>query len=445
MGVTRLLDRLAAAAPPRVFAVAGRGGGEPLAALRAQDGLSFVDSPRSADVILAVGETASGLLRPTLAVHDLMAHPRATVCWPLARSHCRLDRLLPGLTVVHGDTATVRDAVIAAHRELQLRRRQSEPAVLPDVDPAPWRRVGPYGQGGQGMTGGVPYGRPMAGRAPDRDGLELDQLPLRLGPFLPPLPAGLALDVRLQGDVVQEVAVGPVPWRGLPATLDSPFTDALRRPVRVAVLERARAASHLRWLAATLHLHGLAAWEERAWQLALRLADADGPDLESDALALLAAMDGRRLPGATLRWAMRGLGTLVPDEAEARALGPVARAAGIAADARADSDVYAELGFAVHTESGADAWARLRQRLAEVVQSLDLSARAGDVTVGRAAEVEGPRGLLVPGRPGPSAILLTHLPDVLAGLEWGDAMTVLASLDIDVDDAYSAPAGAHTS
>ena len=70
------------------------------------------------------------------------------------------------------------------------RRLASSPDALPDLDPAPWRGVGPFGQGGTGMTGGVPYGRPLAGRADDRDGLKLDQLLVRVGPFLPPFPPG---------------------------------------------------------------------------------------------------------------------------------------------------------------------------------------------------------------------------------------------------------------
>lgn len=51
--------------------------------------------------------------------------------------------------------------------------------------------------------GGHPYGRPLAGRAPGRDGLEFDQLPLRVGPFFPHFPPGLVLHVELQGDAIQ--------------------------------------------------------------------------------------------------------------------------------------------------------------------------------------------------------------------------------------------------
>ncbi|MDN5750212.1 MAG: hypothetical protein L0H64_17155, partial [Pseudonocardia sp.] len=50
-------------------------------------------------------------------------------------------------------------------------------------------------------------GLPMADRAPDRDGLTLDQLHLSLGPVLADWPAGLAVRLTLQGDVVQSAQV----------------------------------------------------------------------------------------------------------------------------------------------------------------------------------------------------------------------------------------------
>src|SRR3546814_14127208 len=72
----------------------------------------------------------------------------------------------------------------------------------------PTRRFSDLGQGGTGMTGGVPYGRPLPGWAEDRDGLKLDQLQLRLGPAYPGLPPGLVLDLHMQGDILQDVGIG---------------------------------------------------------------------------------------------------------------------------------------------------------------------------------------------------------------------------------------------
>ncbi|HYQ63466.1 hypothetical protein [Actinophytocola sp.] len=52
-----------------------------------------------------------------------------------------------------------------------------------------------------------PGGVPMADRAPDRDGLMLDQLHVPLGPALPLWPPGLIVHTRLQGDVIQDATV----------------------------------------------------------------------------------------------------------------------------------------------------------------------------------------------------------------------------------------------
>lgn len=53
----------------------------------------------------------------------------------------------------------------------------------------------------------LPGGVAMADRAPDRDGLMLDQLHLPLGPALPLWPEGLVLHTRIQGDVIQRAEV----------------------------------------------------------------------------------------------------------------------------------------------------------------------------------------------------------------------------------------------
>ena len=357
--------------------------------------------------------------------------------------------------------------------------------MLPDEEPALWRGVGPFGQGGEGMMGGVPYGRPMAMRGPDlRDGLELDRLPVRLGPFFPPLAGasfgfpgatGPVLDLELQGDVVQEVRLGPNPfgrparstvraWRG------DPFAAALAgwtEPLPISRLERARARHHLRWLARVLTLHGLDALGRRALRLSVACA-ADGPPgapgSTSDAVRRLA----RRLrsglhPPWGLAGALRGVGRIAPDRLDGLdGLGPVARAAGRSDDARSDDPAYRALGFEpivqpAETAGDGGAWVRLLQRADEAVQALELAARAaraGEPTPGstgstgsdgstgsgaRGAAIEGLRGRLVPGGEPPSARLLALVPDLLQGLEWGDAVAALASLDLDLEEAGRGP------
>ncbi|MFA1539550.1 hypothetical protein [Actinomadura monticuli] len=117
--------------------------------------------------------------------------------------------------------------------EAELRRRRWRPALSPAEtgmlvvcgEPGPalaeaietvWRDMPePRVRGLDGDRGGG-RGRPpleldagMADRADDRDGLRLDVLRVPLGPVLPYWPAGLRVDLTLQGDVVQaaEVAV----------------------------------------------------------------------------------------------------------------------------------------------------------------------------------------------------------------------------------------------
>lgn len=51
---------------------------------------------------------------------------------------------------------------------------------------------------------------------------------------------------------------------------------------------------------------------------------------------------------------------------------------------------------------------------------------------------EGPTGPLGRG-PTPSSRLLPMLPELLTGLEWGDAVTTLLSLDLDLREAALTP------
>ena len=179
----------------------------------------------------------------------------------------------PAATVV-GAGDDIVAAVVAVHRDLVVGVRPSEPPRLPDVEPAEWRGVGPHGQGGKAMTGGVPYGRPMAERDEDRDGLALDVVPVTVGPFLRAFPAGLVLKVTFAGDVVLRAEVlgwppGPGGLGGpLPDDAADPFVHGARGAVPVAELEVARARHHLRWLAGLLHLYGLEALARGAVALA---------------------------------------------------------------------------------------------------------------------------------------------------------------------------------
>jgi hypothetical protein len=433
--VTGWLRRLAAGAPVPVFPVAGLGGREIVQDLRRHRSLHVVDAPRQANVLLVAGTIPDALDEPLRRVHDNLSHPRCTVLAGPDSSPRGADELLPEAVAV-AEGGDVVDTIVSTHGELLSGARASDRPLLPDVDPAPWRGAGPYGQGGSGMTGGTPYGRPMAGLVDDRDGLRLDAVSLAVGPFFPRLPPGLTLAVQWAGDVVVDASVEPNPFvvgdpdaRDL-APLLRPFVRALTEPVAIAELELARARSHLRWLAEALTAHGLDALGSRALALATGL----GPDDAGPVRRLGRLIDWSQV----LRWSTKGVGRIDAEALAGLGAGPVARASGLAEDARLDDPAYGQLGFQPVVQDagdggdGGDAPARWRQRLAEVLQSLDLAARAGDRRAEPRGVVESPRGRLVPGEAA-TASVLELLPGLIVEREWGDAVATIVSLDLDLE------------
>lgn len=432
MGVRRWLAGLAAGAPASVFVVPGRGAREKVDELRLDSRLHFTESPRAATILLLIGEIPDALASAARSIHDSMPGPRATACWRAGTS-APIPSGFPDAVMV--DVREEVGTVLTRLQSALLRGdHASEPDLLPDIDPAPWRGVGPHGQGGKGMTGGVPYGRALAERAHDRDGLELDQLPVRIGPLFPPLPAGLVLDLKVQGDVVQEVSLGDNPFLSFDAAVvgtaagPNPFELALSQPVPISVLELARARHHLVWLAGALELHGVAALGCRARRLAAEIA----PERAGAVHALGRLLEGTR----SLAWGTAGVG--VTDGASLAEVppGPVSRAAGIARDARTSDPSYLTLGFEVLVQEEGDARARWRQRLSEALQALELAGRAAARWSTPSGRVEAPRGSLT-AESAPAAELVALIPALLPGLDWGDAVTTIVSLDLDLEEAAS--------
>lgn len=423
MGLTSLIAKLAATAPVPWFPTAGASGDALLDALRSDDRFVAVGTPRAALVTVGAGALPEALLEPLSRIHDGMPHPRA-LAW-LVADDAPESPALAGLEIVpppHGE------GIARLARELRDGRRPSSPPLLPDTDPADWKGVGPYGQGGSGMTGGVPYGRPMASLAPDRDGLRLDRLPTSVGPWFPFLPAGLRLRVGFAGDVLSGVEVQappPVACRHPEADV---FLRALREPVAISVLELARVRSHLSALALALDAAGLSAMGRGVRGLT---ADADlGP-------ARIDHLERRLRWSGFLGWHTTGVGRIDPDRLVGHGLGPIARAAGLNEDARITLPAYRDAGFAPASETGSDSAARWRLRLREVRASLEIARAAGDRTVGPLDAMESPRGTITTARLIPSALAL--VPQLLDGLEWGEALTTLVSLDLGAD-AFTSPA-----
>ncbi|MEO6208273.1 MAG: hypothetical protein ABIP77_10025, partial [Candidatus Limnocylindrales bacterium] len=326
MGLRSRIAGIAGSGPVPVFAVAGSGMRTVVQDLRLQPSVRLVDTPRAAAILLIGGPTADADADALARLHDALPHPRATVAWQRDGGDP-----LPGLR--------------STFRDLLMGRRASEPALLPDIDAVSWRDVGPYGQGGTGMTGGTPYGRPMAELGIDRDGLRLDVLPVTLGPFFPRLPAGLVLEMKLSGDVVTEVEVVAPQVRVLPQEeAASPFVAALSGPVPIAELELARARDHLRWLCDALIAQGMPALGTRALRLAHEVKSGDGDRVRGFA--------GQVRRSGVYRWSLPRGGQLEAARLAGLGLGPVARAAGLAEDVRIDDESYRALGFAPYVTDG---------------------------------------------------------------------------------------------
>ena len=218
-----IVDRFGLGAPVPVFAAVGAMGLGRAEHLTLESNVRLVASPRHAAILLVIGDVGDEALASLRRLHDQLPHPRATVWW----SADPLPDWEDPTTVPDGEDAP---AVLSlVWRALLTGERRSESDRLPDAPPHPWRGVGPHGQGGKGMMGGTPYGRPMAMTGDDiRDGLTLDVYEAPVGPFLPTLPPGLVLKLALQGDVIQAAEV-----TGRPYPQDAPAVSPLAALARI--------------------------------------------------------------------------------------------------------------------------------------------------------------------------------------------------------------------
>ena len=269
-------------------------------------------------------------------------------------------------------------------------------------------QMGGHDMGGHDMDGhghddmGVVAGLPMAGRAPDRDGLKLDVLHVPFGPVLPHWPAGLRVSLAVQGDVVQEASVRAL---GIADDGSVPFWDepALRALAGASVaageVARRRAASHLDSLARLL---GVAGW--------------DGPAVRC------AVLRDRTLAGEPTGPLAAAFRPLVRRVVRSRVLRRMTIGVGEADAATADR---AGISGPAAITAG-DVWARLVRWVRSVEEDL---ARLDDRSP--AADVEGPRGPL-DGPDPPSAVLLDVLPGLLVGAELAAVRLIVASLDPDL-------------
>ncbi|WP_205859430.1 hypothetical protein [Phycicoccus flavus] len=324
-------------------------------------GWRIAQTPASADVLLVVGEVRGGLDEVVDRLWEALPGPRA-------RADVRTE----------GDAAA---ALARAAAVLVDGRGQRADAEQRDAAGA-----GPGDDTGghdHDDTGGhdhddmdmAPDGIPLAeGAEQDRDGLEMDALPVRLGPVLPDWPAGLVIDVVLHGDLVVTAAA---------AAVGGPEHDPVSEPLPedTATVAAARCDD----VAAVLALAG---WEEGA-RAARSARDVLLARRGDDARATLVDLRHRVEHSRWLRWSLAGTGTVTPERA---------RDLGLAEDVVGDC----------------------RDRLLVLITRAEAAARR-----------YGASGLDAP-VPDVPAVPLTAVGPLLEGCDLGAARLVVASLGSDL-------------
>lgn len=326
----------------------------------------LTDSPADADVLAIAG---AGLQGYAGRVWDQLPGPRA-----------RVDLV---------DQEQAGPALDGAQQTLLARAAQREDAttrpLAPSSGPAHDMPAGHDMPESHEMPAGhdMPGGLDMAGRAPDRDGLQLDVLHVPLGPALPWWPAGLVLRSRLQGDVLAAVEVS---WVGAtrPAT---PFWMSVAESAGPA---RTGAAARLDSLTRLLAVAGWEAERLRAQRVRDELL---AHEVSSAVRARLNRLVRRVGRSAVLARMTRGLGE----------------------------------------HSGSDVTGRYRSWLAELAELAEAADHRNVRSFGR-------HGAQIYGRNGGASLAPDRLAELLAGTEVSSARLIVASLDAWLTDAVVAGA-----
>ncbi|GAA0972715.1 NAD(P)H-quinone oxidoreductase subunit K, chloroplastic [Nocardioides aquaticus] len=283
MGLIEVLTRAAAARAHVLVAEVPGAFEERVALERALErmGWCIAESAADADVLAVVGAPDEALTavadhvwaqmsEPRVRVH-LHADSEAAALLNEARERLRLGaRRLTGPDVRRGFTPSA-DAMAPEHDDQD---GAAEHGDHHDHD------------GGHDHSAMMPDGIPLAEGAEDRDGLEMDELHLPLGPVLAHWPAGIVLRVTLHGDVV----VG--------AEVEQLATSRAGQPDDPVV----RAARLLDAAGSVLALAGLPAESARVRRLRDRCLDGELHD--GHEVAQLGDRLGRR---RVLRWILSGL------------------------------------------------------------------------------------------------------------------------------------------
>lgn len=251
-----------------------------------QPGWRAALSPAEADVLVVCGRPVSTLVEVVERVWDQLPGPRARVTVAAPQD---VGTALDEATARLADERFQRDDALGRTRD------EDDQAIGSDQDDQGNHDQGNHDDGDAEMA---PEGIALAGNGSDRDGLEMDVLNVPLGPVLPHWPAGLVVRCVLQGDVVVEADV-----EVLGAAEPSGTSTAIAGP-------ELRAATACDAAARLLDLAGwgdAAASSRRVRDLALD----GGVEQAGRELERLAARVSR---SRTLRWLLRDLGALGPDQ-----------------------------------------------------------------------------------------------------------------------------------
>ncbi|WP_027644495.1 hypothetical protein [Salinispora oceanensis] len=314
-------------------------------------------SPADADILAVCGSPGPELSLVVASLWEQLPGPRA-----------RIDVAAPELVAAALDQAE---------------------AVLRDT---PRQRRDSAARDGRGPDDASDDDIALAHGSEDRDGLEMDVLHVRLGPVLPDWPAGLVLRAHLHGDLVAKAHAGVVdaghgPAGGAHVVGGGPSGEV--GPADAAELAAQRCDNAARLLA-------LAGWRDAA-QRARVVRDRLLAGERSAATTELARLRRRVRRSRLLRWSLRRVGPLPPDE-------------------------LARLGLA--PELTGDVWDRLNGMLSRA--ALTVGGPAGVAVGPVGVEAGAPAGVPVgvPATP-PAAVA-----SVVSGWDLATARLIVASLDI---------------
>ncbi len=280
-------------------------------------GWSAADSPASADALVVAGHAGDELSAVVAGVWDAMPGPRARIeVLTVEAVGGALDDLARTL-LDHGEQvldAAGRGAPDLTSGDGPVGHEGSDHGDMDhgdmdhgDMDHGDMAHGDmahgdmDHGDMDHGDMDMAPDGIPLAeGSDEDRDGLEMDALPVRLGPVLPHWPPGMVLDVTLHGDLVVAAEAH---------LLDGPHPSRAEAPAALAALRCDEAASVL----------ALAGWDDGA-ALARRARDSLLDPRGDDARGTLVDLRHRVEHARVLRWSLRGVGSVASDEAAARNL-----------------------------------------------------------------------------------------------------------------------------